>query len=127
MKKVYPNHFYMRISEDNIKRDGSQADFEPDFSYNDLILVGDRSKIKDETDLLNTIEDILFEKNSSQIEKGFFKRETNDFGYLYTANLVYDDTKLVKQSDSDYTITTTLEVEVNFYPEISLGAIRWTL
>lgn len=124
MSKVIANHYYIRVSESNIKRDGSDYDYEPDFYYRDLIPIGDWLKIKNEEILLSAIEEVLFGGRGNQLKSHFFKREPDGEGYRYIAKVVYDEGAIIKSSDEDYNVTKTIEVEVSFFQELSMEDIR---
>lgn len=124
MDKVIANHYYIRVSELNEKRDGSDFDFEPDFYYKDLIPVGDNFQITNEQDLFSAIEKVLFGGVGNQLKRHFFKREPHKYGYSYTGTVVYDEGSIIKSSDEDYNVTKTIDVEVSFFGEFSMEDIR---
>lgn len=124
MDKVEANHYYIRVSELNIKRNGSYFDYEPDFYYKNLIQLEDCSQITNEQDLVSAIEKVLFGGSGNQLKSHFFKRESREFGYSYIAKVIYDEGTIIKSSDEDYNVTKTLEVEVSYYPKYSMEDIR---
>lgn len=129
MDKIYPNSYYIRVEEKNITRDGSDVDeFEPDFYYKDLVLLGDNQKINTKELLLEEIEKVLFGSRGSQLKKDYFKREDAEYGYLYTAKLEYKEAFIIgKSDDNNFNVKTKLNVELFYYPEISKNEIMKTL
>lgn len=124
MSEVESNYYYMRVSESNEKKDGSEYEYEPDFQYKDMIKLGSFLEINNERNLLNAIEDALFKGFGTQLNRSFFKRESNEYGYFYVAKLIFDEGQIIEASEKKYNLTKKLEVEVSYYPELSMSDIR---